>query len=624
MPQPRSNYQSFTDLRPMKNPYFSLMTTAWHHARKDRKTFVLVYALFTCANLVAAINPFFYGWFINSIQKNSAKILPSVWLYGLGFLGLKLLEWTFHGPARVMERQLAFHLSKNYLDNLYHKVIHLQVGWHKDNHSGVTINRIRKAYTALKDFFQMGFSYLQSLSKFVISFSVMLYFSPLFGSIAIALGGLTFWVILKFDKIYINSMREVNEAEHAVSSNLFDSLSNMMTVITLRLEKQVHAGLMEKIRLVFPPFKKFTTINEIKWFTAQMMVAMIYVVMILGYVYQQQHSGHVFMLGGLVTLLGFVNQFTSVFNDFAQQYNQIVQFHTDVETAKSIENSFEQAHRALNEANLPEDWKSLTIRNLTFIHTKNSMPQPVVNTHGQLNTEPILKKAYGLKGLNMQIHRGQKIALIGESGCGKSTLLSLLRGLYAPTASENLEVDGNTEMDFSHIANAVTLFPQEPEIFEASFQYNITLGLPFEPEEVNRICEITRLAVVLQNLEGGVETVIQEKGANLSGGQKQRLALARGVLAASSSSIVLLDEPTSSMDPKTEQEIYLNLFKEFEGKTVISSLHRLHLLQYFDYVYVLDKGRIAEEGTFQELLNHGEIFNKLWSHQHKQAAEAAA
>jgi ATP-binding cassette subfamily B protein len=79
--------------------------------------------------------------------------------------------------------------------------------------------------------------------------------------------------------------------------------------------------------------------------------------------------------------------------------------------------------------------------------------------------------------------------------------------------------------------------------------------------------------------------------------------------------MVLLDEPTSSMDAKTENEIYLNLFKEFKGKTVISSLHRLHLLKHFDYVYVLNNGRILEEGTFEYLRNYGVAFNKLWHHQ---------
>ncbi len=608
----------------MQNPYVSLLKTAWQYAGEDRKLYLLIYAMFICANLVAAVNPFFYGWFVDAIQKKGAGIIASVWLYAAGFLCLRLAEWAFHGPARVMERQLAFKISQNYLDEIYKQLIHLPVSWHKDNHSGATINRLRKAYSALKDFFQVGFIYVQSLLKFVISFSVMLYFSPLFGAIAIGLGVVTFIVIFKFDKPYISSLKEVNEADHKVSSNLFDSLSNIMTVITLRLEKRVHAGLIEKVKAVFPPFKKNIIINEWKWFTAQMLVASIYVVMVVGYVYQHTQPGHVFMLGGLVTLLGFVNQFTSVFNDFAQQYSQIVQFHTDVETANMIEVAFKQEHRAFKETHLPTTWENITITNLNFSHPKNSNTTPIVNAKGQLSPLPVWKKSYGLQALNLCIHRGRRIALIGESGCGKSTLLSLLRGLYEPSLNSGIEVDGRQEMDFGQVANAVTLFPQEPEIFEASFKYNITLGLPFKKEEVDRVCEVTRLAAVLENLEAGVESFIQEKGVNLSGGQKQRLALARGVLAAHSSSIILLDEPTSSMDPKTEKEIYQNLFKEFEGKTVISSLHRLHLLQYFDYIYVLDKGRIAEEGSLDNLLVNGILFNKLWNHQQKHKEDATA
>ncbi|WP_299290531.1 ABC transporter ATP-binding protein [uncultured Mucilaginibacter sp.] len=605
----------------MQNPYFSLLATAWRYAKNDRKIYLLTYALFIGANLVAALNPFFYGWFVNSIQKNGLHTISSVWLYALGFLALRLTEWAFHGPARVQERKLAFKISQNYLDELYQQLVHLPIGWHKDHHSGSTINRLRKAYAALRDFFQSGFLYMQSLLKFVISFSVMFYFSPLFGAIAIVLGFATFWVILKFDKPFIASLKEVNEAEHKVSSNLFDSLSNIVTVITLRLEKRVHTGLMEKLQAVFPPFKKNVVINEWKWFTAQMLVALIYVVMVVGYVYQHNQPGKVFMLGGLVTLLGFVNQFTSVFNDFAQQYTQIVQFHTDVETAKVIESAFEKEHRALNESRLPQDWQNLTIRNLNYNHPKKGNEPTNVNAQGILSPIPGWKKSYGLKGMNLDIHRGQRIALIGESGCGKSTLLALLRGLYEPTIHSTLAVDGDNRKNFSDIGNSVTLFPQEPEIFEATFEYNITLGLPFENEEVKRVSEITRLSPVLENLEDGVNAMIQEKGVNLSGGQKQRLALARGVLAAQTSSIILLDEPTSSMDPKTEQEIYMNLFNEFQGKTVISTLHRLHLLQHFDYIYVLDKGRIAEEGSLEFLLEHGEMFNKLWSHQQKQATD---
>lgn len=217
------------------------------------------------------------------------------------------------------------------------------------------------------------------------------------------------------------------------------------------------------------------------------------------------------MLGGLVTLLGFVTQFTSVFNDFAQQYTQIVQFYTDVETAKMIETAFKQEHRPLNETHLPQNWKNLVIRDLNFNHPKPGASGSEVNAQGVLSPMPMWKKSYGLKEMNLSIHRGQKIALIGESGCGKSTLLTLLRGLYAPSSNSILEVDGCLDLGFGHISNAVTLFPQEPEILEATFEYNITLGLPFEKEEVKRVCEVTRLDVVLNNLQAGVGSISRKK-----------------------------------------------------------------------------------------------------------------
>jgi ABC-type multidrug transport system fused ATPase/permease subunit len=161
----------------------------------------------------------------------------------------------------------------------------------------------------------------------------------------------------------------------------------------------------------------------------------------------------------------------------------------------------------------------------------------------------------------------------------------------------------------------VTLFPQDPEIFENTILYNITLGLPFHKEDIMKVCEAAMFVDVIQNLPHGLETHIQEKGVNLSGGQKQRLALARGILSARTSDIILLDEPTSSVDPKTEVLIYEKMFSCFSDKAIISSLHRLHLLNRFDYVYIMDQGRIVDHGTFDHLKSNSQIFQKLWAHQ---------
>ncbi len=582
----------------MKNPYFSLLGTAWNYAKAERKRFLFIYGLFVCANIVIAINPLLYGWFIDSLQKDSDKILSYSWIYVVAFFGLRFLEWCFHGPARVMERKLAFNISRNFLAELYHQVLHLSIHWHQDNHSGATINRVRKGYEALKDFFQNGFVIMHAFGKFFFSFIAMLYFSPLFGSIAVVIGAFTVWVIMKFDKPYIKAIKEMNEKEHVVSSNLFDSLSNIVTVITLRLERRMEKSFLGKVAEVFPPFRRNVTINEWKWFAAQMLIALIYGVIVLGYIYQHWQPGQTFMIGGLVMLLMYVNQFTSVFNDIAFQYTRIVQYNADVETATVLREAYYKEHRPETNGALPEHWKSIEIKHLNFFRSASTPT----------------KYLGGLNDIHLKLARGKKIALIGESGSGKSTLLALLRGLYNAEPGTQVSVDGKTEA-FENIPETVTLFPQDPEIFENTILYNITLGLPFEEEDVIKVCETAQFADVVKHLPHGLNSHIQEKGVNLSGGQKQRLALARGILSARSSNIVLLDEPTSSVDLKTEVHIYEQLFRSFADKAIVSSLHRLHLLNRFDYIYILENGRVADEGTFKHLRTNSPIFQKLWEHQ---------
>ncbi len=601
----------------MKNPYLALLRTAWHYARHEKRRYVFVYCLFVLANIVAALHPLLFGWFIESIQRQNTQVMTMVWLYAGAFMGLKVLEWAFHGPARVMERQLAFVVSRNFLAELYHQTLHRPVSWHKEHHSGATINRIRKANEALKNFFQSGFIYLHTIAKCLFSFGAMLYFSPLFGAIGIGLGMVTVWVILQFDKPFIRTLEETNEREHEASSNLFDSLSNIISVITLRLEKRMEVAQLDKIAAIFPPFRRNVRINEVKWYVASMLIALIYVVVSVGYVWQHlpdatHGPGATFYVGSLVTLLGFVNQFTSVFSDVALQYTQIVQYNTDVQTAVQAIGlgADTKADDPLNAAaTLPEQWQTIDIDKLSFTHRRTG------------NFFASTRQLPNLQDLQIRIRRGQRIAFIGESGSGKSTLLTLLRGLYPAEAGLELRVDGELHGDLNRVANTVTLFPQEPEIFEHSIAYNITLGLPFSEEEVMQVCQTAHFADVVGQLANGLDTKIQEKGVNLSGGQKQRLALARGVLAARHSDIILMDEPTSSIDPKTEFQIYHRLLQEFSDKAVLSTLHRLHLLPMFDYIYILRKGQIVDEGTFVSLRERSPIFQEMWHHQKEAMSE---
>jgi len=588
----------------MANPYISLLKTAWRYARKERKKYIAVYAMFIGSNLMYAMNPILFGWFLGKLQQDTTHVMRYTFIYIGCYIGLKFLQWCFHGPARIMERTLAFHLGRNFLQEKYHQLLHLPVKWHQDHHSGATINRIRKAWEALREFFDRGFMYVYALGKFIFSVIAILYFSPLYGSIAVGMGIFTIFIIRTFDKPFIKALDEVNEREHVVSATLFDSLSNIITVITLRLEKSMETGLLNKVRGILSPFRRSSVINEWKWFTAEMLIVCIYGLIAFGYIYQHWTPGKTFLVGGLATLLAYVNQFTSVFQDIAWQYTDIVQFHTYVQTASGISEAYEEQHRPDQPGSLPESWKTIQIEGLNFSH------QPLYDA-GQY--------AQSLHDLRLRIQRGHRIALIGESGSGKSTLLSLLRGLYSPQPGMVLTVDGTPE-ELGTLNESVTLFPQEPEIFENTLAYNVTLGLPFSDEEIMQVCDSAYFSEVIRQLPQGLASDIREKGVNLSGGQKQRLALARGILAARDSDLVLLDEPTSSVDPRTEALIYEGLFKAFADKAIISSMHRLHLLGRFDYVYILQHGRIVDEGNFEYLRDNSPVFNELWRHQKDNAS----
>lgn len=202
------------------------------------------------------------------------------------------------------------------------------------------------------------------------------------------------------------------------------------------------------------------------------------------------------------------------------------------------------------------------------------------------------------------MNRGKSIAFVGLSGGGKSTFLKVLRNLYHPRSLQ-LDVDGSViESGFEGIARAISLIPQNPELFARTIEFNVTLGASYDVETVRKYMGMACFSEVVDALPKGLESAINEKGVNLSGGQAQRLALARGLLASSDKDIVLLDEPTSSLDKATERKVYENIFRELRdkmGKTIIASIHGVHLLPWFDEVCLLEDGEVVARGPYAEL-----------------------
>ena len=216
-----------------------------------------------------------------------------------------------------------------------------------------------------------------------------------------------------------------------------------------------------------------------------------------------------------------------------------------------------------------------------------------------------------LENVSLDLYHGERVALVGETGSGKTTFLKVVRDLYHPKELSLFVDDKPVSQGFEGVSRAISLVPQNPEIFATTILGNITIGADYDMDMVLKFTDMACFTEVAENLPKKFDSSIKEKGVNLSGGQQQRLALSRGLLACHDKDIVLLDEPTSSLDVLTEINVYQNIFREFAGKTIVSTIHKIHLLPMFDRICVFDKGRVVATGTMDELRASCEQFVSL-------------
>lgn len=582
-----------------ENPYKYLLSVAWRYAEGMRGRYLLIYLLFTGVNLLVSIPPIIYGLYINFLQQGEEDLIRGSLIYVAIYVGIILSFWCLQWPARLLERRMAFDLSQRLLLESYDKIIHLPLAWHREHHSGDTINRARKAYEALKSFFDNGFAYFQTIARMFIAIGAIIWFSPVFGAVAAVFGLLIFLTVLAFDDPIIRANMETNDRENELMAGLSDNLGNIITVATLRLGKRTAQAIALRIDRVWPPFLRNTKINEAKWFTVSVLSGLMYAALVVGYVYTNYVPGEVFLVGGLVTLIGYITQFTGMLSSLTAQYNQIIKFRSDLAAIDPIYAAHDAHARPSVTGPIHRKWKKLRIDGLNFRYAEDGA---------------------GIFDVNLQLDRGKRIALIGPSGSGKTTTLYTLRGLYPPEEmrllfNQTSAAPATAPESPAQLFEQTTLIPQSPEIFEETIRNNLTVGLERGQEEMDLAIHISVLEDVITQAENGLDTFLAEGGANLSGGQRQRLSIARGLLAADTSTLLLLDEPTSSLDPQTETLVYERLFEAFPDKTIVSTLHRLHLLRFFDYVYYMEDGRVKAEGTLEELLEKSTGFREMYAEQ---------
>jgi len=223
-----------------------------------------------------------------------------------------------------------------------------------------------------------------------------------------------------------------------------------------------------------------------------------------------------------------------------------------------------------------------------------------------------------LENINMEFPSASKTAIVGPSGAGKSSLINILLRFWEYQRG-SLEIDG---IDIKNIAQddlrrQIALVSQNTYLFNQSIHSNLSIAAEnAQTKQLDAALDQVQLQDYLAGLADGYKTVVGDQGQKMSGGQRQRLAIARAIVK--NAPILLLDEATSNLDAITEQNVLRTILDASADKTVIHITHRLTGLDKFDNIYVLDNGKVVQEGSYRELINRDGLFKKMWRLQRQQ------
>lgn len=585
-------------------PVAELYRDMWAHARGARARLALALSLLGGSQMLKLSLPVMAAQAINAIQTQGRAGLATAAMWIGASLGLHVLSWMLHGPARVLERGVALKVRQSVADTLFSRLMRAPLAWHDQHHSGDLQHRVGQASAALYGFTQTQFIYLQNAIQLVGPLVALYILSPLTGGLALAGFVLVALAVLRFDRALMHLAVRENQAERRYAARLLDYVGNISALASLRLQEPARRLLAERLQAVFQPLGRSIVLTEWKWCTVDLLtvalswgLVVVFALNTLG----AGAAGGTLLIGSLFMVHQYAQQASGVLGSMAAHYQGLAQTQADHASAGIVRTAPQGAERASWHA----DWERLELRQLGFAHAQRA--------DGRARG--------GVEGVSLTLRRGERLALVGPSGSGKSTLLRVLAGLYEAQEGQ-LAVDGVVHPDLRHASGLATLVPQETEVFEASLRENLCFGEPVEEAELQRALRASAFDEVLAGLPQGLETMMSERGFNLSGGQRQRLALARGLLAARHSSLVLLDEPTSALDPLIEQHVQQRIGESYEGATLVAAVHRMGLLRHFDRVALMVDGRLVDIGTPVEVEARQPVFAAM--RRGAQALQAAA
>ena len=486
--------------------------------------------------------------------------------------------------------KVAQYVANDLRKKMYHHMQHLSLAYYDSHQTGKLISTITADVSTIQDFASSTLlNILVDCITIIGMVGIMFYLDSDFTLVALAVTPFLLFFVARFKKSMKKATREVRKDQSNMFVVLQKGLESIRSVNAFgrqdfeedRLEKisieTVNAALKaRRVKSILSPVVAITVsacTAFVLWRGAGLVIT------------------GVMTIGTLTVFLSYMSKFFSPVKDLAKMTSSIAQV-------------------------------AVALERIQAILETNAITKEIPNAikPGKLNGKIVFEEvsfAYNsetpiIKNFNLEILPGQRIGICGPTGSGKSTVVSLIARFYDPTAGKILM--GGTDISkftLEGLREQIAFVLQDTVLFYGSIRENIAYGRPNATEA--EIIEAARLANIydfIEKLPHGLDTLVGEHGVTLSGGERQRIGIARALVR--NSPILILDEPTSSLDAESEKMVMEALEKLMKGRTVITIAHRLNTIRNVDKIIVLTQGVIAEEGTHDELIRKGKIYEQLY------------
>lgn len=559
----------------------------WKLVKEDKCKFIIATLLIIISNFFSVVSGYLIGeatqyltdtkyamsilYLVIYIIVNSVE---DVGLYNTGSCMLELIE-------SKVSRKLGYFT--------YKKAINLPAYAYEKTSSGEVINRIVNDADTLSFAFSRLVALISSLTASLIVLVYIFINSWVLGIEIIIFVGILYLVINKYDPMLINVHKERKKVQDKFTSLVNESIRGIREIKTLGVKNNLMSNMKEIIKSIFDKSKEEVSIrkkyNALTFLLKIFLEGVVFITCAF-LIYKGSIT-----IGFFVTMTYYIYRFTNLIdniNNFSQTYQKLI---------VSLQRVNEILENRLYEDEIFGNEKINKVKGL--IEFKNvSFSYP--------DEDNILND------FNIKLEPNKKIAIVGKSGQGKSTLFNLITRVFDVKEGlitlDDINIKDLTEEE---LRKHISIIRQEPFIFNRTILENFKIiNKNIELEDIRKYTKMSYLDDYIMSLPNGYDTVLGEGGVNLSGGQKQRLSIARTL--AKNSEVILFDEATSALDNSSQDYIKKTIDNLIKDHTVVIVAHRLSTIMDADIIYLVDKGKVVDSGTHNELLKTNKTYKNLY------------